>query len=444
MKAKLGYLIGILCSIFLPSIQLHGQGYIVTNGVIDLGYVDGFGYTITVIQNPTNGDYTGFTLVPQGKTPPTLYTNTFAFSFFMDEGVRVFGVSSNDSISLQPILSQSYPELGSSSIFTNGVPFYLGFYTGYSPWVVSNGVPVYTGIYSNPVFGWGEFVNNHGAIQMLASALEIEGGGIIAGTQNIIPVPEPSTLALGALGGLLLGFRRWGKMKSLLNHGMRALIVFGILLAGITKIFSQSFVNLNFESANLTGYTSGSFVPTNSAIPAWTAYISGVSQSDILFNSVPLSNAGISIFGTNGYTPLIQGHYSIILNGSYNANPNTPLYTDSAAIGQTAQIPVTAQSLIFWANISTGVPYLNNMAITFNGQNLLFSSTGSGANYLIYGADITAFAGQTGQLLFTVPYNGSVMLDNIQFSTSPVPEPSTFALAALGGLLLGFRRCQWR
>jgi hypothetical protein len=45
----------------------------------------------------------------------------------------------------------------------------------------------------------------------LSSGLEIEGGGIYAGTQNIIPVSEPSAVALTALGGLLLGFRRWKK-----------------------------------------------------------------------------------------------------------------------------------------------------------------------------------------------------------------------------------------
>jgi hypothetical protein len=47
---------------------------------------------------------------------------------------------------------------------------------------------------------------------MIDGALEYGGAGIIAGTQTIIqPVPEPSDLALAALGGLLLGFRRWRK-----------------------------------------------------------------------------------------------------------------------------------------------------------------------------------------------------------------------------------------
>ena len=85
------------------------------------------------------------------------------------------------------------------------------------------------------------------------------------------------------------------------------------------------------------------------------------------------------------------------------------------------------------------------MQATFNGQPIDFLVTGSTANYTIYSADISAYAGQTGQLLFTLPPNVDgdyAILDNIQFSTTAVPEPGPFALAALGTLLLGFRR--WR
>jgi hypothetical protein len=50
-------------------------------------------------------------------------------------------------------------------------------------------------------------------------------------------------------------------------------------------------------------------------------------------------------------------------------------------------------------------------------------------------------------LLFNDPYYGGTFggpatLDNIQFSSTAVPEPSELALGALGALLLGFRR--WR
>ena len=196
------------------TLQIQAQGYIIPIGVTYVGYSGLFnGYEIDVIQNPTNSDYTGFALEPKGKTPPTVYTNTFLFNLYLDEGVRVFLVNSNQPISLQPILSQSYPELTypNGYVFTNGKSFYLGLYSGYNPYVVTNGTSVYTGIYERPVFGWGLFVNNQGVIQMLDSALEIEGGGIYAGTQTIISIPEPSVLGLSALGGILfyLRFRRF-------------------------------------------------------------------------------------------------------------------------------------------------------------------------------------------------------------------------------------------
>ena len=50
------------------------------------------------------------------------------------------------------------------------------------------------------MFGWGEFVNDGGAIKMLGGAAEIEGGGIYAGTQIVIPVPEPTMTNLIGIG----------------------------------------------------------------------------------------------------------------------------------------------------------------------------------------------------------------------------------------------------
>jgi hypothetical protein len=60
------------------------------------------------------------------------------------------------------------------------------------------------------------------------------------------------------------------------------------------------------------------------------------------------------------------------------------------------------------------------------------------------GGDISAIAGQTGQLLFTA-LSGTIfnagygLLDNIQFSTQAIPEPGVFGLFGFGALLLGFR-----
>jgi hypothetical protein len=190
-------LLGIYFVAF-TAIQLYGQGYIVPNGISDLGS-NGYGYEIHITQNPVSGDYTGFLFHPIIVQPPRLPDpNLFILIPFLGDGVRIFMVSSNDPVSLQPILSNNYTELGySGRDMPSGVPFYLGFYTGYSP---------QGGIYSNPVFGWGEFVNNAGVIQMLDSGLEIQGGGIYAGTQNIIPVPEPSILGFFGIAVLIFAW----------------------------------------------------------------------------------------------------------------------------------------------------------------------------------------------------------------------------------------------
>lgn len=93
MKNKIKCLM-LLAAFFPNAIQLHAQGYIVLNGILS-GVNNVF-----VRQNSTNAsfaDYTGFEL--QSQT-----TTTFLFNPVVDEGVRTFLVSSNASISLQPIM----------------------------------------------------------------------------------------------------------------------------------------------------------------------------------------------------------------------------------------------------------------------------------------------------------------------------------------------------
>ena len=187
MKIRFAAIVGF---ILISVQQIYSQGSIVPNGVT-LTPVN----MIRVIQDTSDGNYTGFFLSYQSET-------SFQFSPLVDEQVRTFLVSPNDAVSLQPILANSYPELtaGNTYSFANGSPFYLGFFTG-------NTFPV-NGVYSDPLFGWARLVNVNGTIQLLDSALEYGGGGIIAGTQTIIPVPEPTTLGLAAVGLMLLGFRQ--------------------------------------------------------------------------------------------------------------------------------------------------------------------------------------------------------------------------------------------
>ena len=192
--------------------QIHAQGYIVPNGVYYSGYAQDQGYGIAVADNPTGvhttfDPYTHFWLIPADKAQPTSYTNIFELQELTDIGVRVFLVASNDPVSLPPILSQQWPELAISStyIFQDGVPFYVGLYTGYQFAPPYPPDPPFQ--YLGPVFGWAQLQNVGGTIQMLGGALEYGGVGIYAGTENIINVPEPGSLALLAAGGLLWAWR---------------------------------------------------------------------------------------------------------------------------------------------------------------------------------------------------------------------------------------------
>jgi hypothetical protein len=195
----------------------------------------------------------------------------------------------------------------------------------------------------------------------------------------------------------------------------------------------QGFVNLDFENATVILDGGPANIDASSAIPGWTAYAPLI-QPVIAYDSTSLGGAMVALEDANapsGGGPLpIQGNYSMLLQGSTGP-------TAAASIGQTGQIPLNALSLTFFLSLNS------SLQVTFNGQIIPLVQIGSTSNYDIMGGNVSAFSGQTGQLLFTaLPNGGYGLLDNIQFSPLAVPEPSELALGALGTLLLAFRR--WR
>jgi hypothetical protein len=185
---------------------------------------------------------------------------------------------------------------------------------------------------------------------------------------------------------------------------------------------AQDFVNLNFENANLAGYSPGGLVPATNAFPGWV-----VTAAYIPYDDVSLSGEAISIMDTNSpyFTTSIQGKYYALFEPG-----NSPGSTQTISLGQSGTIPSGTESMTFLGDIG-------GLQITFAGQSIAFSEIGSTANYNIYGANVSQFAGDTGQLLFSLAaYASDARLDNIQFSTSPIPEPSALASFALGGLFL--------
>jgi hypothetical protein len=215
-------------------------------------------------------------------------------------------------------------------------------------------------------------------------------------------------------------------MKMKLINFLTVAITFSCLEAK-----SQGFVNLNFEHPilPLTPFFNDMYDPA-SAIPGWTAYVGG-NPSLLFYNGISAGGAMIALEDTNNISPKpIQGKYSVFLAGDTTGST-------SSAIGQTGQIPNSALSVLFY--VTSG----NTMLLSFNGQSIPLFFVSATTNYVVMGGDVSTFAGQTGELLFTKPPRTAYgLIDNIQFSSAPIPEPNSLALVVLGCGLFGFRH--WR
>jgi hypothetical protein len=196
---------------------------------------------------------------------------------------------------------------------------------------------------------------------------------------------------------------------------------------------AQGFINLNFENATIVSDDPPHLVTiyANSAIPGWTAYFGSSPLTSISYSTLSLGGANVSLIDTNNSSGLrpLRGRYSVLLEGSGLGTPTV------AALGQTGQIPVSALSMSFLFRSLNG-----ELQVSFNGQPIPLFQTGATTNYAILSGDVSVFAGQTGQLLFSAsPIHNAGFLDNIQFSSSSIPEPSALALVVLGGLFIGWR-----
>jgi hypothetical protein len=221
------------------------------------------------------------------------------------------------------------------------------------------------------------------------------------------------------------------------------LMAMALLLVGTFGGRGQGFINFDFEQSVLTN---DAFNQTVSFVPGWTAYIFGNGQENIRYNAISLGGAIVSMYDTNSmYATSIQGRYYIGLRAQsyYNYFGDPFPFANNSAISQTGQIPTSAKSIVFWGSMGTMQVYFNNFL-------LAFSSIDSAPNYTVYAADISPYAGQIGELRFealTQPvqqfsglWGGGGFIDNIQFSTTAVPEPSTLALFGFGAVILGVRR----
>ena len=213
-----------------------------------------------------------------------------------------------------------------------------------------------------------------------------------------------------------------GEMKaSPMRTTLMTLLLTVTLMCFAQKAVCQgSFVNLDFENPilPLTPGADGR-VPIEDALPGWTSYIGGVTNSGVAYDTISLGAAEISIHDTNGFEPILQGNYTVLMQGSFSGGTIVPV------LAQVGTIPSNAKSITYYGE--------GPFTVTFSGHLIPVVPIGSGPNYTIFGGDISAFAGQTGELRL----QGGDLLDNITFSPSVIPEPSMLAVFAVGGLMIG-------
>lgn len=211
-----------------------------------------------------------------------------------------------------------------------------------------------------------------------------------------------------------------------------------VILAAEKGKAQGSFQNLNFEEADPVVVVGSPFYPytvtTASALPNWTVAVGATQQTQIMDNDPSLGAPAVMLVssgpGTGSFLP-INGNYSVLLTGSFpSALPS---------ISQTGIIPAGAQTLLFKAD-----PGVGGMNVSIGNENVAFSAVSTGPNYTLYGANISAWAGQAELLSFTAeqsPGLNNWEIDDISFSpNSVVPEPSPLALMGIGGFLFAFYR----
>jgi hypothetical protein len=190
-----------------------------------------------------------------------------------------------------------------------------------------------------------------------------------------------------------------------------------LALAAVSARGQGTFQNLDFEAAHNLPPPCGYVAATN-ALPGWPAF-SGTN----LLSAIPY----------NACTALPQV-------GLYGPDNFNVLLWNGGSISQSGMIPTNAASLLFNGNWSSLTP----LGVYLGGRSLSYTAIATGPIYTLYGADISAFAGQTVTLAFSAEAGRNLYaIDNIEFSVQAVPEPATLALVGLAGLFFATRLIRW-
>lgn len=217
---------------------------------------------------------------------------------------------------------------------------------------------------------------------------------------------------------------------------MKTISVLFVLNISIPLLgLAGAFTNLDFERVRQPVTIVGG-TPASEAFSGWTALLGGVPQTHVLYNTITVGAGSVDLFSTFPPRAGTENSGGQVISGRYTAGLQGGALGE-AALAQTGTIPTGSQALLF---NSDGA----GMKVSLNGSlaplvNLgRTGSPGLFSGHDIFGVDISELAGKEVALQFSVsPPFGYVRLDDIGFSSvALVPEPATWALAAVGGALL--------
>jgi hypothetical protein len=174
------------------------------------------------------------------------------------------------------------------------------------------------------------------------------------------------------------------------------------------------------------------------SIPYWSA-IMGPYQGGVLLNDYVLDATTVSLQTGRLFTP-IDGTTSLFLTASSYGYP-----LSTASISQTGLVPTTAKSLHFLVadvmafELPPTLP--GQFFVTMGGENVALQVVANYDSYTELAGNISNWAGQTTALSIGVSVPASQgpeiyfqgLIDDISFSPTSVPEPTTTVLGILAG-----------
>lgn len=255
---------------------------------------------------------------------------------------------------------------------------------------------------------------------------------------------------------------------NLLQPARRQLIksrLAGVCLLSLSSMTAcmADFQNLGFEAGPVYFPTINAYYLTYpDVLPYWTVRFGSTVQAGASCNIFTLDSPAVALMsqgGVLGPNYVISGSRSVFLQSTaYSGDPSSAV---NVSISQVGTIPAGTRSLVFDARNPWYGPFGNGFPIppgpfnvTLNGAILpLIELTTDGGANITFGADVSAWAGQTAELSIGVlaspapalsSWEGWAAVDSIRFSSVSVPEPTALSLLGLGlfGLFIRYWRRQ--